>query len=57
MPARWSRVIGLLLILVLAVLSIWAGWTYRTTETRVRDINSRLPFEQALKRHCRSKTV
>ena len=48
MPARLFRVIGLLLISVLAVLSIWAGWTYRTTETRVRDIDSRLPSEQAL---------
>ncbi len=48
MPARLFRVIGLLLISVLAVLSIWAGWTYRTTETCVRDIDSRLPSEQAL---------
>jgi len=48
MPARSSRVIGPLLIVVLAGLSVWAGWTYRTTETRVRDIDSRLPAEQAL---------
>jgi hypothetical protein len=48
MQARSSRVIGTLLILVLAGLSVWAGWTYRTTETRVRDIDSRLPSEQAL---------
>jgi hypothetical protein len=41
-------VIGPLLIVVLAGLSVWAGWTYRTTETRVRDIDSRLPAEQAL---------
>ena len=46
MPAQW-RVIGLLLILV-PVLLIWVNLTYRTTETRVRDIDSRLPSEQAL---------
>jgi hypothetical protein len=48
MPARSSRVIVPLLILVLAGLAVWAGWTYRTTESRVRDIDSRLPSEQAL---------
>ncbi len=46
MLSRW-RVIGLLLILV-PVLLIWVNLTYRTTETRVRDIDSRLPSEQAL---------
>jgi hypothetical protein len=40
MPARSSRVIIPLLILVLAGLSVWAGWTYRMTERRVRDIDS-----------------
>ena len=46
MLSRW-RVFGLLLILV-PVLLIWVNLTYRTTETRVRDIDSRLPSEQAL---------
>ena len=41
MLTRW-RVIGLLLILV-PVLLIWANLTYRATETRLRDIDSRLP--------------
>ena len=29
-------------------LAAWAGWTYATTEGKVRDIASRLPAERAL---------
>ena len=55
MLSRW-RVIGLLLILV-PVLLIWANLTYRTTETRLRDIDSRLPSEQALNAMSLEDTV
>ena len=39
---------GLILALIVVGLAAWAGWTYATTEGKVRDIASRLPAEQAL---------
>jgi len=39
---------GLILALIVVGLAAWAGWTYATTEGKVRDITSRLPAEQAL---------
>jgi hypothetical protein len=39
---------GLILALIVVGLAAWAGWTYATTEGKVRDITSRLPSEEAL---------
>ena len=39
---------GLILALIVVGLAAWAGWTYATTEGKMRDIASRLPAEQAL---------
>jgi hypothetical protein len=41
--------IGRLLILIIAAIGAWGGWTSATTEGTVRDIASRLPAEEALK--------
>jgi hypothetical protein len=50
------RTFGLILA-VIAGLAVWAGWTYTTTEGRVRDIASRLPAEEALDKMPLEQTV
>jgi len=48
---------GLILALIVVGLAAWAGWTYATTEGKVRDIASRLPAEQALNSMPLEQTV
>jgi hypothetical protein len=48
---------GLILALIVVGLAVWAGWTYHTTEERVRDIASRLPSEEVLNTMPLEQTV
>jgi hypothetical protein len=48
---------GLILALILVAFAAWAGWTYSTTEGKLRDIASRLPSEESLNAMPTEQTV
>jgi hypothetical protein len=49
--------VGLILALILVAFAAWAGWTYSTTEGKLRDIVSRLPSEESLNAMPAEQTV